>query len=103
MSHTLAQRLLQLIDTPQDGPALRVGLAQALLADDPQGARTHALAATTQDPNYTAAWKVLGKACQSSNDLAAARSAWQQGMVVAEARGDLQAAKEMQVFLKRIS
>ena len=37
-----------------------------------------------------------------NHDTAAAINAYQQGIQVAEQKGDKQAAKEMQVFLKRL-
>jgi cytochrome c-type biogenesis protein CcmH/NrfG len=55
-----------------------------------------------RDPNYSAAWKVLGQALAESGALAEAVAAYERGIAVAEARGDKQAAKEMTVFLRRI-
>ena len=49
-----------------------------------------------------AAWKALGKTLVDSGQPAAALAAYEQGISVAEARGDIQAAKEMTVFAKRI-
>jgi cytochrome c-type biogenesis protein CcmH/NrfG len=54
------------------------------------------------DPNYSAAWKLLGKACLAANDAVGAAEAWRQGIAVAQKRGDKQAEKEMTVFLRRI-
>ncbi|MNU03176.1 hypothetical protein D3C72_2471110 [compost metagenome] len=56
-----------------------------------------------QDPKYSAAWKLLGKAHQLQGDLAAARKAWEEGIVAAQAHGDKQAEKEMTVFLKKLN
>ena len=58
--------------------------------------------AMNPDPDYSAAWKLLGKARIACGDNEAAKAAYRQGITVAEKRGDLQAAKEMQVFLKRL-
>jgi len=52
-------------------------------------------------PKYSAAWKLLGKALAESGDQAAAIEAFDQGIAVAEEKGDKQAAKEMQVFRRR--
>ena len=65
-------------------------------------AATHLQQAIIFDPNYSAAWKLLGNAFNESKQLAAALSAYQNGIAVAEKRGDKQAAKEMTVFAKRI-
>lgn len=88
---------------PRDGALLRYSLGIALLDT---GNATEAIAqlraALEFDPNYSAAWKLLGKASAASGDDDAAGEAWRQGIAVAEAAGDVQAAKEMRVFLKRL-
>ena len=58
--------------------------------------------AVSFDPNYSAAWKLLGKACLAAQDHAGAADAWRQGIAVAQQRGDKQAEKEMTVFLRRV-
>jgi predicted Zn-dependent protease len=54
------------------------------------------------DPAYSAAWKLLGKALSEAGQPGEALAAYEQGIVVAEARGDLQAAREMTVFARRL-
>lgn len=88
---------------PRDGALLRYSLGAALLDnDDAAEAVTQLRAALEFDPNYSAAWKLLGKASLASGDADATGEAWRQGIIVAEAAGDVQAAKEMRVFLKRL-
>jgi predicted Zn-dependent protease len=58
--------------------------------------------AVRQDPNYSAAWKLLGKAVAETGELAESLEVYRQGIAAAEARGDLQAAKEMTVFARRL-
>jgi predicted Zn-dependent protease len=88
---------------PRDGALLRYSLGQALLQ---AGAMDEAIrqlrAALAFDPGYSAAWKLLGKACLACDDTQAASDAWQHGIAAADARGDVQAGKEMRVFLKRL-
>ena len=62
----------------------------------------HLRETVTRDPKYSAAWKLLGKALADSGQDAAALQAYCDGIVVAEARGDKQAAKEMTLFAKRL-
>ena len=50
----------------------------------------------------SAAWKALGKARAEAGDHIGSLGAYEQGILVAEAKGDIQAAKEMTVFAKRI-
>ena len=87
----------------RDGALLRYSLGAALLeAGDIAEAIAQLRASLGFDGNYSAAWKLLGKACLQSGDTKAAADAWQRGVAVAASRGDVQAAKEMGVFLKRI-
>jgi Tfp pilus assembly protein PilF len=88
---------------PRDGALLRYSLGTALLDyGDAAEAATQLRAALEYDANYSAAWKLLGKACLAVGDTGSAADAWRQGIVVADAAGDVQAAKEMRVFLKRL-
>ena len=50
----------------------------------------------------SAAWKLLGQACQRLGMLEEARQAWHNGLEVARKRGDKQTEKEMTVFLRRL-
>ena len=88
---------------PRDGALLRFSLGNALLGEgDNAGAVEELRRAVEFDSNYSAAWKLLGKACLAMADEAGAVEAWQQGIAVAQQRGDKQAEKEMTVFLRRI-
>ncbi len=95
--------LLKLVGTPRDGAALRFSLgSEYLKAGDPARAIEHLGEAVARDANYSAAWKLLGKACADAGRLRESLAAYERGIVVAEARGDRQAAKEMTVFARRI-
>jgi tetratricopeptide (TPR) repeat protein len=54
------------------------------------------------DPDYSAAWKLYGKSLAGNNQFNEAIKAYEKGIIVAEKKGDLQAAREMRVFLKRL-
>ena len=87
---------------PRDGALLRYALGNALLeAGDAAAAIAELRHALNFDPRYSAAWKLLGKACLAAADRAGAAAAWRQGIAVARERGDKQAEKEMAVFLRR--
>jgi Tfp pilus assembly protein PilF len=62
----------------------------------------HLSVAVNLDPDYSAAWKLLGKAQTEAGLPAAAIDAYRRGIEVATARGDQQAVREMRVFLKRL-
>jgi Tfp pilus assembly protein PilF len=96
-------KLLQLIDTPRDGALLRFSLGNEYLkAGDAEKAALHLREAVARDPNYSAAWKLLGRALVDAGRPAEALAAYERGIEVAEARGDKQAAKEMSVFARRL-
>ena len=99
----LIDRFEAMLADGKDDALLRFGLGQAYLKQgDPARARTHLSRAVEHDPNYSAAWKLLGRACLDDGDKQAAAVSYQRGIEVAEQRGDKQAAREMQVFLKRL-
>src|SRR4051794_38836954 len=80
----------------KDSALLRYSLGnECMKAGDALSAIEHLGAATRQDPRYTAAWKLLGKALESAGRDADAAAAWQRGIEVARVRGDKQAEKEM--------
>ncbi|MBM7062668.1 hypothetical protein JQX08_18285 [Pseudomonas sp. UL073] len=86
-----------------DNALLRFGLGKGYLdqQDYPRAAE-HLRACVGFDANYSAAWKLLGKALQAQHDLDGARDAWQQGIRAAQSHGDKQAEKEMNVFLRKL-
>jgi predicted Zn-dependent protease len=103
MNAALITRLRNQCGGPRDGALLRFSLGNALLADDNTNAAIDELRrAIDFDPTYSAAWKLLGKACLASGDTAAAATAWRNGIAAATQRGDKQAEKEMTVFLRRL-
>ena len=53
-------------------------------------------------PQYTAAYRQLGKALEMSSDAEGARQAYLEGVTIGEQIGDLQTVKEMGVFLRRL-
>lgn len=102
-SPPLSVRLRVQCDGPRDGALLRFSLGNALLAEGDAAAAIDELRRAVQfDADYSAAWKLLGKACLAAGDTTGAASAWQSGIEVAHRRGDKQAEKEMTVFLRRL-
>ena len=97
-------RLEALLENGPDSTVLRFGLANGYLeAGDFDASIMHARGALALDPGYSAAWKILGRALAASGANAAALEAWQDGIAAAETRGDMQAVREMQVFVKRLT
>lgn len=95
--------LEKLLGGPRDTALLRYGLGNEYLKNgDPAGAVPHLREALARDPQYSAAWKLLGRALNDSGQAGEALAAYREGIRVAEAKGDKQAAKEMTVFARRI-
>ena len=87
----------------KDNPLLRFSLGNEYLkAGNIEAAAIHLRAAVALDNNYSAAWKLLGKALAETGDTVGARAAYESGIAAANAKGDKQAAKEMGVFLRRL-
>jgi len=87
----------------RDNALLRFSLGSEYLKQgDAARAAEHLRRAVEHDPRYSAAWKLLGKALTDSAAWSEALAAYRQGIAVAEARGDKQAAREMGVFARRI-
>ena len=103
MPQDLTANLEALLAKGNDAPSLRFALAtRYLAAGDAAAAVRHAEAAVALDSTYSAGWKVLGQARAAAGDDRGAADSFRRGIEVADARGDRQAAKEMQVFLRRI-
>ncbi len=87
----------------RDNALLRFSLGNEYLKlGDASKAAEHLRRAVEHNPQYSAAWKLLGRALTDADALDEALAAYQQGIAVAEAHGDIQAAKEMRVFARRI-
>jgi predicted Zn-dependent protease len=95
--------LEKLLGTPRDGPLLRysLGLEYAKIGNYPRAAE-HLRDAVARDPNYSAAWKALGRALTEAGEVQEALNAYARGIEAARAKGDRQAEKEMTVFRKRL-
>lgn len=99
----IIERFEQMLAQGQDNALLRFTLGDACLkAGRATEAAEHLRRAVEHDPHYSAAWKLLGRALAEAGDAPEAMQAYRDGIAVAEARGDKQASKEMQVFLRRL-
>ncbi len=88
---TTPDSLEKLLARGVDNALLRFGLGKAYLdSSQPEQAAEHLQTCLGFDPNYSAAWKLLGQACQRLGMLEEARQAWHNGLEVARKRGDKQ-------------
>jgi len=99
----LRQNLEVMLQRGQDSPLLRFSLGNECLREgDLVAAIGHLRHAVELNPGYSAAWKRLGEAYVQSGVTARAIEVYRQGIAAAEGGGDMQAAKEMKVFLGRL-
>ena len=97
------EALQKMLEQGQDNLLLRFGLGQALLKDgQTTEAITHLEKALEFDAGHSASLKLLGKAYTAAGDSNRAIEVYTNGIEQAEQKGDIQAAKEMKVFLNRL-
>ena len=100
---SMVEKLEAMLVKGQDDALLRFSLGSAFLKQgDAEQALKHLQVAVQYDPGYSAAWKALGAAFAKAGREVEAAEAFNKGIQVAEDKGDLQAAREMKVFLKRL-
>ena len=99
----LIQNFEKMLAGGKNTALLRFSLgSEYLKVGDPVSAANHLKQAVLLDPKYSAAWKLFGRALVESGQPAEALLAYREGIAVAEAKGDKQAAKEMTVYARRI-
>ena len=99
----LTANLEAMLARGQDSALLRYGLGgEYLNLKQYDKAIDHLRKAVALDPKYSAAWKLLGKALAETGRTDEAVKAYEDGIRAAETKGDMQATKEMTVFLKRL-
>jgi predicted Zn-dependent protease len=97
------ESLEKLLGTPRDGALLRfsLGMEYSKMANAEKAAE-YLRQAVVKDPGYSAAWRALGKALESTGRSAEALAAYRDGIAAAQKKGDKQAQKEMTVFARRV-
>ena len=97
------ERFEAMLAAGRDSALLRFSLGlNYLKAGNAARAAEHLRSAVAQDKDYSAAWRLLGKALAETGDAGEAAEAYRNGIAAAGRRGDKQAAKEMTVFLRRL-
>ena len=97
------EKLKAMLARGEDNALLRFTLGNALFQQKKYTeAETHLARAVKLNPDYSAAWKIYGRTLGAAGKVPEAINAFKRGIAIAEQRGDIQAAKEMNVFLKRL-
>ncbi len=97
------EALEKMLAQGQDNALLRYTLGSICLKEKAyESAAEHLQRALEMDEQHSASWKLYAKALTQLGRTDKAIAAYDQGIAVAEAKGDVQAVKEMQVFRKRL-
>jgi Flp pilus assembly protein TadD len=97
------EALEKMLAKGMDNALLRFGLGKANLDEGNLDlAAEHLQRCVGFDGKYSAAWKLLGQALNKLERPTEARAAWESGLAAAKEKGDKQAEKEMNVFIKRL-
>jgi Tfp pilus assembly protein PilF len=103
MTSNITENLEAMLARGSDSATLRLTLAARYFEQgDLARSLSHAEVAVKLDADYSAAWRLLGKVLAASGRNEQAITTFQEGIAVAQRRGDKQAAKEMHVFLNRL-
>jgi predicted Zn-dependent protease len=96
-------RLEAMLASGRDDKLLRYTLGKAYAETGAfDKACEHLETSVAYDPEYSVAWKWLGKARLGRGDTEGAREAWERASAVATSHGDAQVIKEVAVFLRRL-
>lgn len=96
-------KLEKLLADGHDNAMLRFGLGKACFdAGEWEKAQQHLSMAVRMQPDYSAAWQLLGQALHSAGSLDEALIAFDRGLECAKSNGDQQALKAMHVMKKRV-
>ena len=100
---TRLEQFRQIVELDPDDYFSHFGYASALCDAGcyPEAVREYGEAIRLK-PDYSAAFRDLGKVLEKTGAFAEAMRVYRQGIPIAERNGDLQTVKEMQVFLRRL-
>ena len=98
-----AEMFRKLLDKDPDNPMILFSLGNELFREGryPE-AREHLARAVENKPDYSVAYRMLGRAHYELHEDAEARRVFSKGREVARDNGDLQTVREIEVFLRRL-
>lgn len=93
----------KLLDRDPDNPMVLYSLGSELFKEERYSeARKHLRKAVENKPDYSVAYRTLGRALYELGEDEEAMSVFEQGREIAQDNGDLQTVKEIDVFTKRL-
>lgn len=101
---SVISRFEAMLEGGTDNPMLRLTLGTAYWQNkDHRKAIEHLSQAVSDKPDYSAAWKILGRAYLDDGQLEEAERAFESGLAAAKQNGDKQSEKEIGVFSRRLA
>lgn len=103
METSRAEMFRRLLEKSPDNPMILYSLGSELFKEGKYAeARDHLRRAVEAKPDYSVAFRALGRAHFELLEDAEAREVFEKGREVAQANGDLQTVKEIDVFTRRL-
>ena len=103
MTASRSDMFRKLLERDPRNPMVLYSLGNELFKEGRYGeARDHFKRAVENKPDYSVAYRMLGRAHYELHEDTEARTIFLKGKEVANANGDLQTVKEIDVFLRRL-
>ena len=103
METSRAEMFRKLLEKDPENPMILFSLGNELFKEgEYTEARTHLRQAIENKPDYSVAYRTLGRAHYELHEDAEARRVFTEGREVAEKNGDLQTVREIDVFMRRL-
>ena len=103
METSRAEMFRRLLEKDPNNPMILYSLGNELFKDQKYSeAREYLSQAIRNKPDYSVAYRTLGRTLVELYDNAEARRVFAQGREVAQRNGDLQTVKEIDVFIRRL-
>ena len=103
MNASRSDMFRKLLEKDPDNPMILYSLGNELFREDRyEEARDLLRRAIENKPDYSVAYRMLGRAHYELHENTGARNAFLKGKEVARENGDLQTVKEIDVFLRRL-
>ena len=103
METSRAEMFRKLLEKDPENPMILFSLGNELFKEGEYAeARTHLRRAIENKPDYSVAYRTLGRAHYELHENAEARRVFAKGREVAQENGDLQTVREIEVFLRRL-
>ena len=103
MNSSRSDMFRKLLQRDSDNPMILYSLGNELFREGRyEEARDLLQRAITNKPDYSVAYRMLGRAHYELNENTEAREVFLNGKEVARGNGDLQTVKEIDVFLRRL-